>query len=719
MTRRQTPERIEPTLGEPSPREKAGLRARAEDRAHTPAKRVAKRPAASRAEDARPAARGRSRGDRRHPKRSGFTFGRFLLRSVYWSLVLGLWGLIGLAGVFGYTLATMPQTSEWAVPARPPNVEIVDAAGRLIANRGDTGGEAVRLADLPDYVPQAVLAIEDRRFHHHFGLDPIGLARAMLTNATAGDMVQGGSTLTQQLAKNLFLTPDRTLERKLQEAVLALWLEWTYSKDEILEMYLNRVYLGGGAYGVDGAARRYYARPASELTLRQAAVLAGLLKAPSRLSPASNPEGADARAEVVLQAMVDEGYIDTQEAAAAMRGPSGVVDEHRTAASNYVADWVMDLLPGYVASLDGDIVVSTTIDLTMQTAAEAALRETLAAEGGSYAVSQGALVALDGDGAVKALVGGRDYGASQFNRAVAARRQPGSAFKPFVYLAAIEDGWRPEQVVVDEPVTIDGWTPQNYTRTYEGPVTLTTALAKSLNTVSARLAALVGPSRVADTARRVGIVSRLHESPSIALGTSEVTPLELAAAYVPFANGGEGVIPVVIDRISTVDGRVLFQRKGGRVGQVIEPAVVGTMNRMMAQVLEIGTGQKAVLPGRPAAGKTGTSQEFRDAWFIGYVDGLVAAVWLGNDDNSPTRKATGGSLTATVWNRFMRAATADMPARPLPGVDLFLPEAPADTAVADGDGLPALGPNGPTVYRPAAEGPSEADRSLLERLLGG
>jgi penicillin-binding protein 1A len=718
MSKRQTRERIEPTLGDPS-RERDGLRARPEDRAHTAPKRAPARSTRTR----RPADEEPRARRRKAARRGGSGFGRFLVRSVYWSLVLGLWGLIGLAGVFGYTLATMPQTSDWAVPARPPNIEIVDASGRLIANRGDTGGEAVRLEDLPEYVPQAVLAIEDRRFYGHFGLDPIGLARAMLTNLTTGEMVQGGSTLTQQLAKNLFLTPDRTLERKLQEAVLALWLEWTYSKDEILEMYLNRVYLGGGAYGVDGAARRYYAKPAGELTLRQAAVLAGLLKAPSRLSPSSDPAAADARAEVVLAAMVEEGFIDRADAAAAMDGPAGTVDEHRTVATNYVADWVMDQLPGYVASLDGDVVVSTTIDLRMQSVAEAALRETLDAEGRKYAVTQGAVVALDGDGAVKALVGGRDYGASQFNRAVAARRQPGSAFKPFVYLAAIEKGFRPEQVVMDEPITIDGWSPQNYTRTYEGPVTLTTALAKSLNTVSARLAAMVGPSLVADTARRVGIVSRLHETPSIALGTSEVTPLELAAAYVPFANGGEGVIPFVIERIATVDGRILFQRQGGRVGRVIDPAVVGTMNRMMAEVLSIGTGQKAILPGRPAAGKTGTSQEFRDAWFIGYVDGLTATVWLGNDDNSPTKKATGGSLTALVWNRFMRAATEGTPVKPLPGVDLFLPEAPTDTFVADGDGLPALGPDGPTVYYPAQEvpvtGPSEEDRGLLERLLGG
>ncbi len=729
MARRGQGPRIEPTLGEPEPRE---LRVTADDRVHPqggerPSKPRRTASASSRATTSK-ARRPRrdpedDGGGRRPRRRRRSLFGRLVRGGVYWGLVLSLWGAIAVIGVFAYTLATMPQTSEWAVPKRPPNVEVVDASGRLIANRGDTGGEAVRLADLPAHVPQAVIAIEDRRFYAHFGLDPIGLARAMIANATTGELVQGGSTLTQQLAKNLFLTPDRTLERKLQEAVLALWLEWSYSKDQILEMYLNRVYFGGGAHGVDGAARRYWDRPASALTLRQAAILAGLLKAPSRLSPASNPEAADARARLVLDAMVEQGFVLPDEASAAMRESSGLVTEHRTSAGNYVADWVMDQLPGYIASIDQDVVVETTIDLSMQQAAEAALREVLASQGAEHRVSQGALVAIDGDGAVKALVGGRDYGASQFNRAVEARRQPGSAFKPFVYLAAVEKGWRPDRIVVDEPITINGWTPQNYSRTFEGPVTLTTALAKSLNTVSARLAADVGPSLVADTARRVGIVSRLHENPSIALGTAEVTPLELTAAYVPFANGGEAVVPFVIDRIvSARDGTVLFRRQGGRAGRVIDPAVVGTMNRMMSQVLEIGTGQKAVLPGRPAGGKTGTSQEFRDAWFIGYVNGLVAGVWLGNDDNSPTRKATGGNMTAVIWNRFMTEATKGMAVAALPGIELQLPQV-GDTSVAEGDGLPALGPNGPVVYRPAGEdgfrGPSEAERSLLDRLFGG
>lgn len=647
---------------------------------------------------------------------------------VYWGATLALWGFIALLGLLGYTAATLPPTSEWAVPKRPPNVEIVDASGRLIANRGDTGGQSLRLDQMPPDLPEAVIAIEDRRFRSHFGVDPIGLTRAVYTNFTRGGVVQGGSTLTQQLAKNLFLEPDRTLERKLQEVVLSFWLEWKFSKDEILEMYLNRVYLGAGAYGVDGAARRYFGKPADELSLMESATIAGLLKAPTRYAPTRDAKLAQDRGRTVLAAMVDEGFITQKQADAAAAKPL-VVAAQDTSAQNYVADWVMELLPGYVASVTGDIVVETTIDVGMQQAAEAAIRETLAAEGKSHNVSQGALVAIDNDGAVKALVGGRNYGSSQFNRAITARRQPGSTFKPFVYLTAIEQGYSPDTVMVDEPVSIGNWQPKNYSREFLGPVTLTTALAKSVNTVAARLAADVGPANVVKTARRIGIVSRLHDNPSIALGTGEVTPLEITAAYVPFANGGYGVIPYVIDQIRTREGDVLFRRQGDGPGRVIDEPVVGVMNRMLETVLAVGTGQKALLKDRPAGGKTGTSQDFRDAWFLGYVNGLTAGVWLGNDDNSPTKKATGGSVTAVVWNRFMTRATAGLPVRPLPGVELAPPPTldPAlGTPVADADGLPALGPNGPVMSQPMpsadvgmqANGPLPHERTLLERLFG-
>jgi penicillin-binding protein 1A len=668
-----------------------------------------------------PQRRRKSSGRRRKAgRRSGMGL---IGRLVYWGVVLCIWGLIGIAGVIGYTVATMPQIDDWKVPARPPNVEIVDASGTIIANRGDTGGEEVALRDMSPFLPEAVIAIEDRRFRYHFGVDPIGLSRALVTNLLSHSVVQGGSTLTQQLAKNLFLQPNRTLERKLQEAVLALWLEWRFSKDQILEMYLNRVYLGAGAYGVDAASRRYFGKSAREVNLAEAATIAGLLKAPSRYAPTNSPELAAERAKVVLAAMADEGYVSADEAARATAVGAPPSPARNGSAANYVADWVMDLLPGYVARYRQDIVVTTTIDARLQTAAETAVRTTLDKEGVKYKASQGALVAVDNDGAVKALVGGRDYATSQFDRAIEARRQPGSAFKPFVYLTAVEHGYTPDSIVVDEPVSINGWSPKNYENEYLGPVTLTTALARSLNTVAARLTALLGPANVVQTARRVGIVSQLHDNPSIALGTGEVTPLEITAAYVPFANGGWGIIPYLVEDIRTKDGKVLFHRQGDGPGRVISEVAAGTMNRMLSAVVTDGTGQKALLSDRPAAGKTGTSQDFRDAWFIGYVNGLTAGVWLGNDDNSPTKKATGGALTALTWNRFMTEAVRGLPARPLPGVELVPPPRNVGTTFADTDGLPMQGPQLPGAQpMPPADIPvteaSPEEKGLLQRLFG-
>ncbi len=663
---------------------------------------------------------GGGRGRTRAAPRPRFSLFRFCRRLVYWCLVLGIWGAVGLVATLGYFAAHLPPTSAWKVPDRPPNVEIVDASGELFANRGDTGGEAVRLEQLPPYLPQAVIAIEDRRFYSHFGIDPIGLARAVVVNALHGGVVQGGSTLTQQLAKNLFLEPDRTIARKMQEVVLSLWLEWSYSKAEILEMYLNRVYLGAGAYGVDAAARRYFGKPAVELDLAEAATIAGLLRAPSRYAPTRDPALATARAKTVLAAMTEEGFITASQQSLAIERPAEVADAHVARAENYVADWVMDQLPGYVGALDRDIRVVTTIDLSAQRAAERALRANLAEHGAEAGIREGALVALDGEGAVKALVGGRDYSRSQFDRAIAARRQPGSAFKPFVWLTALERGYTPDSVVVDEPVSIRGWRPENYGKGYRGAITLEAALAHSVNTVAARLAADLGPGNVTRTARRLGVVSKLHEQPSIALGTAEVTPIEITAAYVPFSNGGRGVIPHVIDRIVTLDGKVLFARSGSGPGRVVSPANVAAMNRMLKAVVDGGTGRGAALPGRPVGGKTGTSQEFRDAWFIGYTAQLTTGVWLGNDDGKPTDKATGGGLPAAIFREFMAEASAGMPVRPLPGTGLSAPAVASAAAPALAAATPPLPPspidgsNGPMVLGPSAE-----ERGLLEKLFGG
>lgn len=632
------------------------------------------------------ARRGRAKSSnarKRTPGRFHGLLGRMFKRTVYWTAVLGIWGFIVVAGVLAYYAAHLPPSSEWQVPDRPPNIKIVSAQGRLIANRGETGGETVRLEQLPAYLPQAVIAIEDRRYRSHFGIDPIGLARAMVTNLTRGTLVQGGSTLTQQLAKNLFLKPDRTISRKMQEVVLSLWLEARYSKDQLLEMYLNRVYFGAGAYGVDGAARRYFGKSARQVTLAEAATLAALLKAPSRYAPTRNPDLAERRAQLVLTAMHDVGFITVDEAKNAIAAPAQVVSRHNSASENYIADWAMELLGGYVGPITEDLVVDTTIDIDLQHVAEMQLRQALVKQGPKLGVSQGAVVTLDTSGAVKALVGGRDYASSQFNRAVAALRQPGSAFKPFVYLAALESGLTPETVRVDKPISIRGWKPKNYTKKYYGPISLKVALAYSLNTVAASLAQEVGPRQVAKTAQRLGITSPLKANPAIALGTSEVTPLEITAAYVPFSNGGYGVVPHMIRSIRTESGKVLYQRVGDGPGRVIAPDKLRQINGMLAETLVTGTGKKASLGERPAGGKTGTSQDLRDAWFIGFTADLVTGVWLGNDDGSPTKGATGGTLPAEIWHDYMLAAHADRQIAELPGIE----KAPTGIMRADG-GVP-------------------------------
>ncbi len=660
----------------------------------------------------------RPTGKRRAGGRRGSSGGwlrRSLRRTAYWGLVAGIWAAILFVGMLGYYAAHLPPTSEWAVPKRPPNVKIVAANGSLLANRGDTGGESVRLEQLPPHLPQAVMAIEDRRFYYHFGVDPIGLARAMFVNVRRGKFVQGGSTLTQQLAKNLFLAPERTFRRKMQEVVLALWLEAKFSKDQILEMYLNRVYFGAGAYGVDAAARRYFGKSARMVSVSEAAVLAGLLKAPSRYAPTRHPRRAEQRAHTVVMAMRDVGFITERDAKNAIAAPTTVVSRHNSASENYVADWVMDQLPSFIGSLDEDVVVDTAIDLDLQHAAETALRETLAENGKKYRVSQGALVVLDASGAVKALVGGRDYGRSQFNRAIAAKRQPGSAFKPFVYLTALERGLTPQTMRVDRPVSIRGWRPKNYTKKHYGPVSLTKALSLSLNTVAASLANEVGPRRVVATAKRLGITSKLKANPSIALGTSEVTPLEITAAYVPFSNGGYGVVPHVIKRIHTASNKLLYQRSGTGPGQVMSAERVGMMNRMLRETLVTGTGRKASLGERPAGGKTGTSQDFRDAWFIGYTTYYTAGVWLGNDNNKPTRRATGGNLPAKIWARVMKEANSELAIVDLPGNYRPVSDETASITVPPADiPRPYPGRTRKDLVMPDPNRPG-----LLERLFGG
>lgn len=608
--------------------------------------------------------RAQIRRDRKKSRqRSRTGFGRFL----YWGTVLGLWGVIAGVGAIIWVGAHLPSIHSLEIPKRPPTIEIVGMDGSTIATRGEMPGANVSLKELPKYLPQAFIAIEDKRFYSHFGIDPTGIARAAVTNILHRGVSQGGSTLTQQLAKNLFLTQERTLQRKLQEAELALWLERKYSKAEILELYLNRVYFGSGAYGVEAAAQRYFGKSARNVTLPEAAMLAGLVRSPSRLAPNRNPEGAEKRAQTVLTAMADSKFITDAQAQAAIVKPSYAVKPVGAGTINYVADWIGEVLDDLVGQIDQNIVVETTIDPKLQTVAETAIIDELAAKSVKFNVSQGALVAMTPDGAVRAMVGGRNYAESQFNRAVTAKRQPGSAFKPFVYLTALEAGLTPDTVRQDAPLDVKGWKPENYSREYFGAVTLTQALAMSLNTVAVRLGIEVGPANVVRTAHRLGIASKLESNASIALGTSEVSLTELVGAYAPFANGGTMASPHVVNKIRTPEGKVLFARAPDPPAQVIDPRYVAMMNGMMHETLVTGTARKADIPGWSAAGKTGTSQDFRDAWFIGYTANLVTGVWLGNDDNSPTRKATGGGLPVEVWTRFMKAAHQNVPVADLPG----------------------------------------------------
>lgn len=621
-------------------------------------------------------AKASSRGRRGKPRRGLFGV---MARMLYWCFVLCIWGGIAVAGIVVYYGAKMPAATTWSIPDRAPNIKIVSVDGQLLANRGMSGGEAVGLHEMSPYIPEAVIAIEDRRFYSHFGIDPIGLSRAMVTNVLGGHFSQGGSTLTQQLAKNLFLKPDRTLERKVQEVLLALWLEHKHTKDQILEMYLNRVYFGSGAYGVEAASRRYFGKSARDVTLSEAALLAGLLKAPSRLSPARDPKAAEQRSQLVLAAMRDEGKISAKELASAMSAPATRAPSYWTGSENYVADTIMEELPDLIGDVRSDIVVDTTVDLNLQKLAEQSIRRLIDESGKKLNVSQGALVSIDNSGAVRAMVGGYDYSTSQFDRASEARRQPGSAFKPFVYMAALEAGRTPDSVRNDAPIKIGKWTPDNYGGKYFGKVTLATALAKSLNSVAAQLTMEVGPDAVVEAAHRMGIQSELTANTSIALGTSEVTPLELTSAYVPFANGGYKPDIHFIRRITTTEGKVLYDDNGGSAPRVVKQDIVGMMNSMMTGTVETGTAKKAAFAW-PSAGKTGTSQNSRDAWFVGYTANLTTGVWFGNDDGTPMKKVTGGALPAQAWHEFMVAAHEGVPVRPLPGT---WKSTPPDTIVPD------------------------------------
>ncbi|MFY8105275.1 MAG: transglycosylase domain-containing protein [Elstera sp.] len=574
-------------------------------------------------------------------------------RVLVWLGALMVWGIVAVGGVGAFYALQLPPIGALMDETRRPGITLLARDGSLLATGGEFYATPRAVRELPPHVWQAVVAIEDRRFFDHFGIDPIGLGRAIIVNLTEGRSAQGGSTLTQQVAKNVFLTNEKSLKRKVQEALLALWLERRYSKEQILGIYLNRVYLGGGAWGIDAASQRYFGKPATQLSLYEAAAIAGLLRAPTRLTPIRDPNATAGRAQVVLEAMVRAQFIS--DAAAQTAIASGAPMLGQIAAprpGRHFADWVMEEL-GDIVPIDRDLVVQTTLDPALQRQTEEKLAMMLAQEGGERKIGEGAAVILDPDGAIRAMVGGRDYRRSQFNRALAPR-QPGSSFKPFVFLAALEAGWTAESAVDDSPLRIGSWSPENYDRRFRGAVSLSQALADSLNTPTVRLAQDVGIKRVISLAHRLGIRAKLPANLAVALGAGEVTLLDLTGAYATLANGGKAAWPYGILTIRDRAGKLLWQ--GEPLGDgLVAPALAESMREMLRGVVTHGTGKAAGVVGPGAVGKTGTTSDYRDAWFVGWdsTQGRVAGVWLGNDDNSPMARVTGGDVPAKLWAWLM------------------------------------------------------------------
>ncbi len=576
-------------------------------------------------------------------------------------------------------MLSLPDISKLAEMDKKPSIVVVSMNGDPIGQFGDVVGETIPYEQLPKAMVNALVATEDRRFFDHWGIDPWGILRAMVVNARAGHVVQGGSTLTQQLAKNVFLTADRTMARKAQEALLALKLEGYYSKKQILEIYLNRVYLGGGNFGIEAAAQRYFGKSARSLNTAESAVLVGLLKAPSRYSPLNNPDLARKRGEQVLVNMKDAELLDEAGLKKAKQLMRTVFSAHnnRWTRAPYFADWISDELTDYIGGLSQDVVVTTTLDTRLQKLADEAVTKVMDEDAASMNASQAALIAMGTDGAVRAMVGGRDYGQSQFNRATQALRQPGSSFKLFVYLAGFEAGWLPGSQIEDGPITVPGaagrpaWSPKNHEANFYGSVSLTTAFAKSLNTSAVRLSEQIGRGRVADMAHRLGVHFNTQVSPAIALGVTETTLLDMTTAYAHLAAGGRTVVPYGVLRIELShpqkgQAKLLYAREGSGFGQAISEGTVEKMNVLLRAVISGGGTGGAAQIGRPAGGKTGTSQDYRDAWFMGFVPQLTTGVWVGNDDNSPMKKSTGGKLPARIWATFMKPAVEPLPVMDIP-----------------------------------------------------
>lgn len=581
-------------------------------------------------------------------------------------------------------------------------VVFLDRYGNEVGRRGIRHDDSIALEEFPDHFLKAVLATEDRRFYDHFGIDIIGTSRALMANARASGVVQGGSSITQQLAKNLFLSNQRSIERKIKEAFLALWLEFHLSKREILKLYLDRAYMGGGSFGATAAAEFYFGKSIKDVSLAEGAMLAGLFKAPTKYAPHHNLPAARARAADVLSNLVDAGFMTEGQVYAARRNPATPIDRKQEISPDYYLDWAFNevkrLADDGKLGNDRVLTVRTALDTSMQKQSESALETLLRQQGDAYDASQAATVVMEPDGAVRAMVGGRDYGASQFNRATDALRQPGSSFKPFVYIAALMTGkFSPATIVTDRPVCVGNWCPNNYGRSYAGSMPLAVALAKSINTIPVQLATAIGDgnnkagrAKIVDTCRVMGLTTPLADTVSLPIGAAEVTVLDMTASYAVFANGGKKADPYAATEIRNSHGDIIYRRDRDAAAprQLFPANIIADMNTMLVKVVEEGTGRRAILPGVKVGGKTGTTNAYRDAWFIGFTGNLVAGVWFGNDDYSSTNKMTGGSLPAQAWHDMMLPAHQSVELRPMPGIG---PAAPAGIAtVGTGKGFEVL-----------------------------
>lgn len=622
---------------------------------------------------------------------------------------------IGLGGMVLMLILAIPAFRETAdedwLKKSDLAVTFLDRYGNPIGSRGIKHNDSIPLEDFPDVLIKATLATEDRRFYDHFGIDIAGTARALVTNAQAGGVRQGGSSITQQLAKNLFLSNERTIERKINEAFLAVWLEWRLTKNEILKLYLDRAYMGGGTFGVDGAAHFYFNKSARDVTLAEAAMLAGLFKAPTKYAPHINLPAARARANVVLDNLVDAGFMTEGQVFGARRNPAFAVDRRDEASPNYYLDYAFDEMRKLVDTFPKSytervFVVRLAIDTNVQKAAEDAIENQLRQFGRDYHATQAATVVSDLDGGIRAMVGGRDYGASQFNRAVDAYRQPGSSFKPYVYTTALLNGFTPNSIVIDGPVCIGNWCPQNYGHSYSGAVTLTQAITRSINVVPVKLSiaigqkeqpkapnpAKIGRAKIVEVARRFGIKAPLPDTPSLPIGSDEVSVIEHAVAYATFPNRGKAVTPHAVLEVRTGAGDLVWRwdRDGPKPRQAIPPNIAADMAGMMSHVVSEGTARRAALDGIPTAGKTGTTNAYRDAWFVGYTGNFTCAVWYGNDDYSPTNRMTGGSLPAQTWHDIMVAAHQGVEVREIPGVGMGQKLPPERVANAQANAAPKV-----------------------------